>query len=253
MSCIRRALAAAAVVLCCVAHAAEKAPATTNQPPKLIAAIPFAIVPGTNHVVLRGLNLTNATAVRVPGSNQTATAKIVSRGKAAVPDKADAKKVGDTQIEVLLTVAEGTDELSLCVSTPEGESNTNSLRVIKRERLVDEKEQNGSLRKPQAVRIPQSVRGAVDPAMDVDVYRFEAVAGQEVHLETFSTRYGSSLDPVLTVYDASGHVLATSDDSGGTTEARILFKAPKDGAYCVSIIDAHDRGGAGFGYLLEIR
>ena len=69
MSCIRRlafCLALAAAVL--HGRAAEgKKDEKKTEPPKITGAVPFAVLPGaTNKLKIRGLNLTNATAVAFP-------------------------------------------------------------------------------------------------------------------------------------------------------------------------------------------
>jgi hypothetical protein len=250
MSFIRSAFISALVLVAVAVRAAEEKPARTNLPPTITMALPFAIGPGTNKIIVRGLNITNATAVRFVKSNET-TAKILSRTKAALADKADPKKLGDVQLELLLTVPDaGTRDLPFVVTTPEGDSNTNLFRVVAGA-IVDEKEPNGSLKKPQPIGEAQFVRGVIDPANDVDVFSFTGKRGQKFRIATASARYGSSLDPILTIYDSEAHVFATSDDAD-EKDAALTFIVPKDGTYSVSIIDAHDRAGIGNTYLLEV-
>ena len=243
--------------------AEEKKDEKKKEPPKILTASPFAIVPGaTNKLVIRGLLLTNTTEIRFP-SNSNLSAEIKSRGKASLADKADPKKFGDTQLDVELALPADqarrragrqhlrAGDLPFTVSTPDGQANTNLLCVVSKELLFDEKEPNPGFRKPNDISVPQSVRGIVGEANDVDVFRFQGHAQQRIVIETKSTRYGSSLDPLVTLYDASGHVLATSDDARGL-DARIAATLPREGAYFLAINDAHDRGGATYTYVIEI-
>ena len=257
MSCIRRLLLCTAL-----ASALLPAPAAENKkderkkdPPTITGAIPFAIVPGaTNKIKIRGLSLTNATAMRFP-SAPNLTAGIKSRGKAAVPEKADPKKLGDTQLEVELVLPADfpPGDLPVFAGTPEGDTNTNRLRVVEKNLLFDEKEPNAGFRKPNEIKIPQTIRGVIEAANDVDVFRFAARRGQKLRVESFSGRHGSMLDPIVTLHDATGHSLATSDDANGRQDALIQFTVPSGGTYFLIIIDAHDRGGEMYGYLLEAR
>lgn len=231
----------------------EKKANKKPDPPKIITAVPFAAVAGeTNTFFVRGLSLTNATDIRFLLTSNL-TAKIKSRGKATLADKADPKKFGDTQleVEVVLPADLPPGDLPFTIRTPDGEANTNLLRVVSRKTLRDEKEPNPGFRKANEISIPQTVRGVVGEANDVDVFRFHGHARQSIVIETRSTLYGSSLDPLLTLYDASGHLLVTSDDARGL-DARIATILPEEGAYCISINDAHDRGGATYTYLIEI-
>jgi hypothetical protein len=257
MSCIRSLLyiAVAALALPSSRAAEEKKDEKKKELPKVIGAAPFAISTGTtNKFKVRGLNLANATALRFPNAEKL-SAEIKSRGKAAVPEKADAKKVGDTQLEVELVLPDDfpPGDLAFFVSTPEGDTDTNQLRVIERAMLFDEKEPNGGFRKPNQIKVPQTVRGLIEAANDVDVFQFEGKAGRKLRVESLSVRYGSPLDPIVTLYDSKGHTLATSDDAAGSADAAFRFTLAHDGNYFLSIVDAHDRGGAAYGYVLVVR
>lgn len=247
-------LAVLAAASPCSRGAEDKKDGKTNQPPKIIGAFPFALSAGeTNKFKVRGLSLTNANALRFPAAEKLA-AEIKSRGKATVPEKADAKKVGDNQLEVELTLPNDfpPGDLAFFVSTSDGDTGTNQLRVVERTILFDEKEPNGGFRKPNRIKIPQVVRGLIEAANDVDVYQFHAKAGQKLRVESLSVRYGSSLDPIVTLYDSKGHTLITSDDASGSAEASVRFTFAKDGGYFLSVMDAHDRGGPTYGYLLIV-
>jgi hypothetical protein len=255
MSFTRKLVAAAFALALCSQAAEEKQDEKKKEPPKVTAVIPFALATGTtNTFTVRGLNLTNATALRFL-SYSNLPARIKSRGPAKVPDKADAKKAGDTQLEVELALPDDfpPGELSFVVETPEGGTSTNQLQVAKRELLFNEKEPNGSFRKPNEIKLPQTILGTTATVADVDVFRFEARAGEKLHLETLTRRHGSALDPIVTLHDLKGHTLTTRDDSAGSSDPSFDFTVPADGAYLVSIMDAHDRGGENYGYLLLIR
>src|SRR5437870_3814978 len=74
------------------------------EPPTVIVAMPLAVSPGvTNKVRLRGNNLTDATGVRFTNASLQAVAVLKSKTKVEVPKDADAKKVGDAQLEMELS------------------------------------------------------------------------------------------------------------------------------------------------------
>jgi len=252
-----RELAGAFLALAFAIHseaAEEKKDEKKEEAPKVTKAIPFAITSGTtNRFKVRGLNLTNATALRFI-SNQSIAGEIKSRGSAKVPDKADAKKVGDTLLEVELVLPDDfpPGDLPFVVTMPEGDTGTNRLCVVQRDVLFDEKEPNGDFRKPNDVKMPQTIRGTIGAAADVDVFRFEGRAGEKLYVETASVCYGSLLDPIVSVHDAKGHTLMTRDDRSGSADPSFAFVVPADGTYLVSVMDAHDRGGENYNYLLII-
>jgi len=247
-------VAALAAPFTSLRSAEEKKDEKQTARPTILTAVPFALVAGTtNKSVIRGLSLSNATKIWFPSAPDL-TAEIKSRSKANLPAKADPKKFGDTQLEILIHLPLNfpAGELGFAVSSPDGETNTNLLYVVAKQTLADEKEPNASFRKPNDVSIRQSIRGMIQDADDVDVFRFHGEAGQRVRIENKSVRYGSALDALLTLYDARGHVLATSDDSTGL-DARIVYVLPRAENYLLAINDAHDRGGPNYPYLIQIQ
>jgi hypothetical protein len=143
-------------------------------------------------------------------------------------------------------------EAGFTVVTPAGESAPHKLLVDKTP-TVAEKEPNNGFRQAQPVQVPQVIDGAIGQNQDVDVFRFDGHAGQQVVIEVFAARYGSSLDSFLTLYNADGQIIASNDDIEGTTDSRIEATLPKAGVYYLSVIDAHDTGGPAHVYRLVLR
>ena len=87
---------------------------------------------------------------------------------------------------------------------------------------------------PVAVAIPATINGRIFPREDVDIWSFEAKAGQLVRVEVCASRLGSPLEPRLELTDAEGRKLG---ESVGTParEANLSFRAPQDGVYCIRI------------------
>ncbi|HKI37674.1 MAG TPA: hypothetical protein VKA46_37830, partial [Gemmataceae bacterium] len=164
--------------------AQDKKPPEKKDAPTVIVALPLGVPPGkATKVTLRGLKLDTATEVRFRAPK--ATAKVVSKGKTTVPNMQEAKRVGDTQIEVEVTlpadVPEGAAEFT--VVTPAGESAPHHLLVEKTIPVIAEKEPNNGFKQAQPIALPQAVDGVIGQNQDVDVFRFEGKAGQRVVIE----------------------------------------------------------------------
>jgi hypothetical protein len=181
------------------------------------------------------------------------THKIVSQGKANVPDK-NPDKVGDTQVVVDVTLpAEQKTPVSFVVVTEQGATKPHQLLVDVSAPLVKEKEPNDGFRQAQPVQIPQIVEGAIERPRDVDVYRIDGKAGQRLLIEVQAARHGSPLDGQLTLYDAKGQEVAGNDDHGGSLDPRLEVTLPRDGVYYLSLLDAHDTGSPLHVYRLVVR
>jgi hypothetical protein len=223
-----------------------------KKAPKVVVAVPLAAVPGkTTKVTVRGLNLEDATEVKF--ADDKVQAKIISKGKAAVPDK-NPDKVGDTQLVVEVTPPAGlaADPLPFTVVTPAGETKPHMLLVEGTLPVIAEKEPNDGFKQATPIQVPQVVTGAIDKAMDVDVFRLEGKKGQKLTFEVVAARYGSALDAILTLYDADGEQIASNNGGAEGVDALLRVTLPKDGVYYLSLIDAHDSGGPTHVYRLVI-
>ena len=223
-----------------------------SDAPRITAIAPLGVIPGQEVTLkIRGVKLSGATEVRLAGGLK---AEIKEKKSADIPNGLDAKDVGDTQLEAKLTLPAGlpAGPLSISIATPEGTTAPRELRVLDATNCVDEKEPNGGLREAQPIEIDKTVRGTIQEDKDVDVFQFTGKSGQRIAAEIFAARGTSLLDSVLTLTDARGHILAANDDSGSHDSA-LTCQLPADGSYCLTVQDAHDRGGPWHGYELTVK
>jgi hypothetical protein len=220
--------------------------------PKTLLALPLGVPAGAStRVVLRGTRLDTASAVQC--KDDKVTVKLLNKAKVGVPNPLDAAQVGDTQVEVELTVpADFKGDAQLIVVTPAGDAAPHRV-LVDTSPVVRDKEPNNSFAQAQQVVLGQTIEGVIDPAQDVDVYRFEGKSGQKITLEVLAAQLGSPLDSHLTLYDSRGQVLATNDDFRGNKDSTIEATLPRDGVYFVALIDVHEQGGALFVYRLQLR
>jgi hypothetical protein len=98
----------------------------------------------------------------------------------------------------------------------------------------------------QPVTLPVSIHGSIARAGDVDYFRFEAKAGQEIGVQALTSAIGSKLEPVLLLTDAAGKVLAES------TNSLLGYTCPRAGTYALGIRDRDYRGGSDMPYRLHV-
>jgi hypothetical protein len=227
-------------------------PPPAKDQPKTLLALPLGVSAGaTTKVILRGSKLDTATAIKC--SDDKITIKILSKGKAGVPKDMDPAKIGDTQVEIEITVpAHHKDDAQIIVVTPTGDAPAHRL-FVDDPPAVQDKEPNNSFAQAQALTIGQTAQGTIDGAQDVDVFRFDGKAGMKISVEILAARHGSPLDSHLTLYDAKNQVVAANDDQPGTTDSKIEATLPRDGAYFISVIDSNDQGGPLYVYRLMLR
>jgi hypothetical protein len=231
----------------------KKAPA--DPKPRISMALPLAISPGAAvKVTLRGLNLDQATEVKFAEPVEGATVSVRSKGKAEIPKETDPAVYGDTKVEleIKLPAEFAAEKIGLVALNPKGEASY-ELRVLPKDRLISEKEPNGGFATAQPVEANRTVQGTIGQANDVDVFKVEGKKGEAWVFEVEAQRRGSVLDALLTVHDSAGHILATADDSDSSRDPIVKVTLPKDGTYLITLIDAHNAGGATHAYLLHLR
>ena len=220
--------------------------------PHVLYAVPLVAVPGQKaNFTLRGRKLDAVTEVK--SADPMATAKLVGKGKkATVPNNYPAERLGDTEAEVEIDVPTDftADAVELTAVGPGGPA---TYRLMVARGSVPEREPNDGFAKPQEVTRTAAIDGAIGREKDVDVFRFVGKAGEAVRVEVRAGALGSPADLFVVLYDANRQVVQSADDTpDGTADPAFTATLPRDGAYFVSVIDAHDLGGPQFGYRLRI-
>ena len=235
----------------------QKSEAKKPEPPAIAVVLPLGVEAGSRQkLTLRGLNVTNATAVRLTGLTPTLTAEIKDRGVAAKIDGFDTKRIGDQRLEVELSLPSNTStgtNIALVVVSPDGESKPFPLFVAAAGQIIGEKEPNNGFREAGALDDGKTVRGALETLTDVDVFRCELKAGQTLRAKVVAERLGATLDATLSLYDAQGRLLTGNDDAQGSGRDPLLeFKAPSAGRYWLAVSGVTEKAGAAAVYLLTV-
>jgi len=104
--------------------------------------------------------------------------------------------------------------------------------------------------------LPIIINGRINQPGDMDVFRFDGRAGEQIVAEVYARRLDSPLDSVLILTDVTGKQLAFNDDyedtgSGLNThyaDSYLAVTLPATGAYFVHIGDTQHGGGEAYGY-----
>jgi hypothetical protein len=91
-----------------------------------------------------------------------------------------------------------------------------------------------------------AIRGEITAPGQINSYKFSGNAGQEVALWTLAQSIGSTLVPIIALYDTTGKLIAYNDFdisliAGGVPQDSTLFvKLPATGTYYASVLAAAD-------------
>jgi len=133
------------------------------------------------------------------------------------------------------------------IITPRGSSTPGRL-VVSTYPEQDELEPNDAFSSAQNLTLPVTVNGVVLAAGDGDDYRFQAAAGQEVVLQINTT--GSSLDPLIDLFDAEGKMLASNREE--RNRSVLGYRVARDGWHTARVSDYLQGGSLRHFYRLTI-
>jgi len=201
--------------------------------PKVETLAPSGATRGTTaRVRVSGTNLGQVTAV---------SASLPDVQVRLVPAGWDATKL---ELDVVIGAAVPVGAVPLTFTTVGGKS-AQAPFAIDRYAAVPEVGNTDSARTAMPVKLPVTVLGVVDRAGDVDYFRFEATAGDQIGVQAVTAEVGSKLDAALVLTDAAGTVLAE-----GTTV--LGYTVRRAGTYAIGIQDREFRGAPSFTYRLHI-
>ncbi len=103
----------------------------------------------------------------------------------------------------------------------------------------------------QELIVPSTLSGHISRPLEADTFDLRLKNGERVEIEVLARRLGSLLDPIVRITDHDGKELARADDSVGV-DPRIVFSAPRDGAFVVEVSDLFGHGGERHVYALSV-
>jgi hypothetical protein len=115
---------------------------------------------------------------------------------------------------------------------------------------VLEAEPNDAPRQAQKIEIPQTVNGLLDQDADLDIYEFQAAAGQEVTFLAWAARLQHPVphlerdfaDLILSLHDDQGNELAAADD-GLNQDPTLHYRFERNGTYRLHVREARYHAG----------
>ena len=234
---------------------ADEAP----KPPQVLVTVPLAAVVGEPvKVRARGLRLEGVTEVR--SMTAGVTTSLLSQGKVGLPNGVPVEKAGDTQVEFEIRFAAELPspppaEMEIIAVAPHGET-TLRLPLLAFDRGLVEVEPNPGFGKAQVVTLPVSaplsILGAIERPQDVDVFHIAAEAGERLRISVTAHSLGSLLDPLVTLHDTKGALIATADDDGGSRDPQLDITVPQPGPIFLVVQDANDAGSEAHPYRVTV-
>jgi WD40 repeat protein len=116
--------------------------------------------------------------------------------------------------------------------------------AVARHPELSETEPNDDPAKVKPIALPMTLLGTVDRPGDIDHFRFEGKAGQQLIFEMVGRSLGSGLTAVVSLVDDHGKTIAEVSSDEGAADPTLTATLPHDGTYALRIADA-DYSGSG--------
>jgi hypothetical protein len=142
------------------------------------------------------------------------------------------------------------------IATPQGVSTVGQIVVV-RDPIVREAANNDTMKTAQPVALPATLCGGFEKKEDVDYFKFQAIAGQALTFHVRCQRLEDKIhdlqehaDPILTLRNAAGTVLAVNDNYF-FADPLLHYRVPASGEYYLEIRDVRYGGDPNWQYCIE--
>ena len=226
-------------------------------PPTLNSVSPVGIARGTTvEISMEGLNLAKTSAiyfsepgitgriVRVKELPDLPDIRLGSNGTASTVDVGPLPPRNQVTVEVEVSPDAQVGPVSFRLLTPLGTSPEGKVLIEPYYGEAPDKEPNDTPENAFETFLPAILAGAISRPGDIDYFKIQVKAGEELSFLNGAMLIGSALQPVVTILDGDLNVIATFGENGGTEQVMFAHRFEKAGSYYVRVEDYQRSGRA---------
>jgi hypothetical protein len=234
-------------------------------PPTLSSISPIGVARGTTvEMVMEGLNLAKASAIyfsepgvtgrilRVKELPDLPDIRLGSNGTASTVDLGPLPPRNQVTVEVEVSPDAEIGAVSFRLLTPLGTSPEGRFLIEPYYGEAPDKEPNDTPENAFETFLPAVLAGTISRPGDVDYYKIQARAGQELSFLNGAMLIGSGLQPVVTILNSNLDVIATFGENGGVEQVMFGHRFDKAGTYYVRVEDYQRSGRASNFYRIMV-
>ena len=228
-----------------------------TTPPTLESVAPLGMSRGTTvEMTVEGLNLARASAIyfsepgvtgRILRIKELPDGSDVRLGSAGTPSSIDLGPLpprNQVTVEVEIAPEAEVGPVTFRLLTPLGTSPEGRFLVEPYYGEATDREPNDTAETAVETFLPAILAGTISRPGDVDYYKIQVKAGQEISFLNGAMQIGSSLQPVVAIEDASGKVVREFGQRGGVEQVMFAHRFAEGGTYYVRVTD-YQHGGRG--------
>jgi hypothetical protein len=246
-------------ILVSLAAAAATAFAAGNRttPPTLDTVAPLGISRGTTvELTVEGLNLARASAIyfsepgvtgrilRIKELPDLPDVRLGSNGTVSSIDLGPLPPRNQVTVEVEVAPETEIGPVTFRLLTPLGTSPEGRFLVEPYYGEATDREPNDTPDTAVETFLPAVLAGVISRPGDVDYYKIQVKAGQEISFLNGAMQIGSSLQPVVAIEDAADKVIREFGTQGGVEQLMFAHTFAQAGAYYIRVTDYQHSGRA---------
>jgi len=226
-------------------------------PPTLNSVSPIGVSRGTTiEMTMEGLNLAKASAIyfsepgitgrilRVKELPDGPDIRLGSNGTASTVDVGPLPPRNQVTVEVDVSPDAAIGPVSFRLLTPLGTSPEGRFLIEPYYGEAPDKEPNDTPENAFETFLPSILAGAISRPGDIDYFKIQVKAGQELSFLNGAMLIGSALQPVVTILDSDLNVVATFGENGGSEQVMFAHRFDKAGSYFIRVEDYQRSGRA---------
>ena len=259
---LRNSALCVAISLCAaLGDSGERTTGNRTTPPTLDIVAPNGIARGTTvELTVEGLNLAKASAsyfsdpavtghiLRVKELPDLADVRLGSNGTPSSIDLGPLPPRNQVTVEVEVSPDAEIGPVRFRLLTPLGTSPEGRFLVEPYYGEAPDREPNDTPEQAFETFLPAIFTGAISKPGDVDYYKIQVKAGEELSFYNGAMLIGSSLQPVVAILDADLNVIREFGTQGGTEQVMFAHRFAAAGTYYVRVADYQHSGRASHTY-----
>ncbi|HLK64674.1 MAG TPA: hypothetical protein VKU19_14615 [Bryobacteraceae bacterium] len=259
---------AACAALAPAAWAADSTVRSTGKrttPPTLDTVQPLGIARGTSvEMTVEGLNLARASAIyfsepgltgrilRVKELPDGPDIRLGSNGTPSTIDLGPLPPRNQVTVEVEVDPEAEIGPVSFRLLTPVGTSPEGRFLIEPYYGEAPDREPNDTPENAFETFLPAILAGTISKPGDVDYFKIQVKAGEQVSFENQAMLIGSSLQPVVAILDSDLNLVREFGAEGGTEQLMFAHRFEKTGTYYVRVSDYQHSGRASHFYRIIV-
>ncbi|MBM3774956.1 MAG: hypothetical protein FJW37_07295, partial [Acidobacteria bacterium] len=237
---------------------AETAPHPTGNrttPPTINTVAPLGAARGsTVEMDIEGLNLAGARAIhfsepgirarilRIKELPDLPDVRLGANGTPSTVDLGPLPPRNQVTVELEIDPEAHAGPVDFRVETPLGTSPEGRFLIEPYYGEAPDREPNDTPAEAFETFLPAILVGTIARPGDVDHYRIQVKAGDEIAFDNSGQALGSALQPVVRILDAANSLVREAGYSGGAEAVRFAYRFEKAGAYYIRVSDYQESG-----------